>query len=117
MIGLLELGWHLRRELGIIPILTLSQSEDVLRYLERMDFLKDAGSVFKIDTSILTIEEKLLRGKHSDVLLEITTIKGTDDIHLIVDKVKERAEVVLHTHLNYDTAAIDSFIVALSEIC
>lgn len=117
MIGLLELGWYLRRELGIIPILTLSQSEDVLKYLERMDFLKNAGSVFKIDTSILTIEEKFLRSKHSDVLLEITTIKGTDDIHLIVDKVRERAEVILHTHLNYDTAAIDSFIVALSEIC
>jgi signal transduction histidine kinase len=117
IVGLLELGWHLRKKSGIIPVLTLPQSEDVLKYLERMNFLANAGNVFEIEPSNLKIEEKFLRSKHSDVLLEITKIEGTDDIHSIVDKVKERAEVILHTHLNYDTSAIDSFVVALSEIC
>ncbi|MEK7274037.1 MAG: hypothetical protein AAB110_02165, partial [Candidatus Desantisbacteria bacterium] len=42
MIGLLEFGWYLRKQLGIAPILNLPQSANVLKYLERMDFFKNA---------------------------------------------------------------------------
>ena len=117
MIGLLELGWYLRKNLGIIPILILPQSEDVLKYLERMDFFKNVSPPFEIDISTMQIEDQFLRSSHSDVLLEITKIEGTDDIHSIVDRVRRGAEVILRTHLHYNDAAIDSFIVALSEIC
>ncbi|MEW6619302.1 MAG: ATP-binding protein [bacterium] len=117
MVGLLEIGWYLKKESDIIPILILPQLTDVLKYLERMDFLEKAGNVFEIDTSTIKIEDRFLRSRHSDVLLEITKIEGTDDIHTIVDRVKQRAETILKTNLNYDTQAIDSFIVALSEIC
>ncbi len=82
-----------------------------------MDFFKKASPPFEIDTSTIQIEDRFLRSSHSDVLLEITKIEGTDDIHSIVDRVKGGAEVILRTHLHYDSAAIDSFIVALSEIC
>lgn len=117
MIGLLEFGWHLRKRSGITPILSLPQSGDVLKYLERMDFFKNATPLFKIEPATIQIEERFLRSRYSDVLLEITKIEGTDDIHSIVDRIKEGAEVILRTHLHYDNAAIDSFIVALSEIC
>ncbi|WP_333653607.1 hypothetical protein, partial [Dissulfurispira sp.] len=53
----------------------------------------------------------------SDVLLEITPIEKSDDIHFIVGKVKERANAILKKHLHYDERAINGFIVALSEVC
>lgn len=117
MIGLLEFGWYLRKQLGIAPILNLPQSANVLKYLERMDFFKNASPPFDVDIPTIQLEERFLRSRHSDVLLEITRIQGSNDIHSIVDRVKEGAGVILRTHLNYDNAAIDSFIVALSEIC
>ena len=36
---------------------------------------------------------------------------------LIVGKVRDRAQAILATHLRYDDRAINSFIVALSEVC
>lgn len=117
MIGLLEFGWYLQKKIGTTPILILPQSEDVLKYLERMDFFKNATPPFKIEPATIQIEDRFLRSNQSDVLLEITKIMSNDDIHSIVDRVKKGAEIILQTHLHYDNAAIDSFIVALSEIC
>ncbi len=57
------------------------------------------------------------RSADSDVLLEITPIERANDIHYIVGKVEERAQVILAKHLRYDSRAINGFIVALSEIC
>ncbi|HHT9124140.1 MAG TPA: hypothetical protein ACFYEF_14850, partial [Candidatus Wunengus sp. YC63] len=63
------------------------------------------------------ISEKYLRNQSSDVLLEITPIEKSDDIHFIVGKVKGRAHAILARHLHYDERAINGFIVALSEVC
>jgi anti-sigma regulatory factor (Ser/Thr protein kinase) len=51
------------------------------------------------------------------VLLEITPIERSNDIHTIVGTVRDRAQAILATHLRYDDRAINSFIVALSEVC
>jgi anti-sigma regulatory factor (Ser/Thr protein kinase) len=53
----------------------------------------------------------------SDVLLEITPIERSNDIHYIVGRVEGRAQSILVKHLRYDDRAINGFIVALSEIC
>ena len=51
------------------------------------------------------------------MLLEITPIERSNDIHAIVGTVRDRAQAILATHLRYDDRAINSFIVALSEVC
>ena len=51
------------------------------------------------------------------MLLEITPIERSNDIHYIVGRVRERAQAILETHLHYDERAINGFIVALSEVC
>ncbi len=123
MVGILEAGEFLRsKSLRLDPgykkrTLLLPKSEDVLRYLERMDFFKYAGRYFKLDPDKPNISDKYLRSSYSDVLLEITHIEKSDDIHFIVGKVKERAHTILEKHLNYEGRAIDGFIVALSEVC
>jgi anti-sigma regulatory factor (Ser/Thr protein kinase) len=82
-----------------------------------MDFFVFARRYFSLDSSAPDPSEKYLRSPDSDVLLEITPIAKTDDIHYIVGKVRDRAQAILATHLHYDDRAINSFIVALSEVC
>ena len=139
MVGLIEMGEFFKSK-GIRKTILLPQSEDVLKYLERMDFFRFAGEYFDLEFSnspsppfakvgnSLTpplkkgdiggfLGQKYLRSSYSDVLLEITPIEKSDDIHFIVGKVKERANAILTKHLNYDERGINGFIVALSEVC
>jgi anti-sigma regulatory factor (Ser/Thr protein kinase) len=116
MIGILEAGRYLDAA-GRRKMLLLPESEDVVRYLERMDFFKYAGSVYDMASGPPELPDKFLRSPRSDVLLEITPIEKSDDIHFIVGKVKKRAHAILDTHLHYNERAIGGFIVALSEVC
>jgi anti-sigma regulatory factor (Ser/Thr protein kinase) len=116
MVGLLEAGELLKSQ-GIHRTMFLPESEEVLKYLERMDFFRFADGYFTLKPSQPQISEKYLRNQSSDVLLEITPIEKSDDIHFIVGKVKGRAQAILAKHLHYDERAINGFIVALSEVC
>lgn len=116
MVGLLEMG-EVMKSRSIRKAAYLPQSEEVLKYLERMDFFTFADKYFALDPPLPKLPDKYLRSFYSDVLLEITSIEKSDDIHFIVGKVKERAHSILAAHLNYDEKAINGFIVALSEVC
>ena len=116
MVGILEIG-ELLKDKEIRKNLILPKSEEVLKYLERMDFFKFANEYFTLEPSKPSIPEKYLRSSYTDVLLEITPIESSDDIHFIVGKVKDRAKSILTKHLHYDDRAINGFIVALSEVC
>ncbi|MBI5043631.1 MAG: sensor histidine kinase [Nitrospirae bacterium] len=116
MVGLLEIGELLKSD-GIKKPLLLPESEEVIKYLERMDFFKFADKYFSLEPAKPQISEKYRRSSYSDVLLEITPIEKSDDIHFIVGKVKGRAHAILAKHLHYDERAINGFIVALSEVC
>ena len=126
MVGILEIG-ELLKSKGIRKTIQLPQSEEVLKYLERMDFFRYAEDYFDLEFSNplsppftngeISLGQKYLRSSYSDVLLEITPIESSDDIHFIVGKVKDRAETILTKHLHYDDRAINGFIVALSEVC
>lgn len=116
MVGLLEVGEFLKSE-GIQKTILLPKSEEVLKYLERMDFFKFAERYFILEPLNPQLSEKYFRSSYSDVLLEITPIEKSDDIHFLVGKVKDRSHAILAMHLNYDESAINGFIVALSEVC
>lgn len=116
MVGLLEIGEVLTSE-GIQKLLYLPKSEEVLKYLERMDFFAFVDRYFSLEPSAPHLSKKYQRSSYSDVLLEITFIEKSDDIHFIVGKVKDRGHAILARHLNYDENAINNFVVALSEVC
>ncbi|MEK6692880.1 MAG: ATP-binding protein [Nitrospirota bacterium] len=113
MVGLLELGRFFKHE-GENITLYLPESEDIIRYLSRMDFFRFAHDYFNI---IPEPPEKFSRNPLSDVLLEITRIEKSDDIHYIVGRVKERAHTILERHLHYTGETINDFLVSLSEVC
>jgi anti-sigma regulatory factor (Ser/Thr protein kinase) len=116
MVGLLEIGELCMLE-DVKKTILLPRSEEVRRYLDRMDFFGHAGRYFSLEPSGPELSETYQRSADSDVLLEITPIERSNDIHFIVGKVEERAQSILARHLRYDDRAINGFIVALSEVC
>jgi anti-anti-sigma regulatory factor len=116
MVGLLALARFLRQH-TLKPVLMLPRSGEVMKYLDRMDFSRHAEQLYAIDLTTLWPDGEYARSAHSDVLLEITPITRTEDIHYIVDRVRERAQTILSQNLHYEQAAIDGFVVALSEVC
>jgi len=115
MVGLLEIGELCMLE-DIKKTILLPHSAEVQRYLERMDFFSSARRYFSLEPMQVPSPAPG-RAADSDVLLEITPIERSNDIHYIVGRVEERAQSILVKHLRYDERAINGFIVALSEIC
>jgi anti-sigma regulatory factor (Ser/Thr protein kinase) len=116
MVGLLEIGELCMLE-DVKKTIMLPRSEEVRKYLDRMDFFGFAKRYFSLHPFYSPVDDKYGRSPDSDVLLEITPIERSNDIHYIVGKVGERAQSILARHLHYDDRAINGFIVALSEIC
>lgn len=112
MIGILKLGEYLKNQK--IKLNLIMPKSDVLNYMLRLDFFKYAPSIFG-ETQPPGVTAS--RNIESDVLLEITPVEKSLDIHDIIERVRKRAKTILKKHLNYDDEAIDYFIVALSEVC
>lgn len=116
MLALLEIGELCQLE-DVKKTILLPDSSEVRRYLERMDFFAHARRNFFLEPAPAAPAQAAQRGTESDVLLEITPIERSNDIHYIVGRVRDRAQAILETHLGYDERAINGFIVALSEVC
>ncbi len=116
MLALLEIGELCMIE-DVRKTVILPRSDEVCRYLDRMDFFLHARRYFALEYALPVSTRKDNRSPDSDVLLEITPIEKSNDIHFIVGKVRDRAQSILAKHLRYDDRAINGFIVALSEVC
>jgi anti-sigma regulatory factor (Ser/Thr protein kinase) len=116
MLGLLEIGELCMLE-DVRKTVRLPRSVEVCAYLDRMDFFTHARRYFSLDHPQYQPPLQKIRNKESDVLLEITPVERSNDIHVIVGTVRDRAQAILERHLRYDDRAINSFIVALSEVC
>ena len=114
MLALLEIGELCMIE-DVKKTVVLPRSAEVCRYLDRMDFFSFARRYFTLDPPQPPSTTE--RAGESDVLLEITPIERSSDIHFIVGRVRDRAQAILATHLRYDERAVSGFIVALSEVC
>jgi hypothetical protein len=97
---------------GVRPLLRLPESEQVAGYLARMGFYDRAEPLFEMKG-----RTQRRRGSASDVLLEITPVRSHADVHTVVDRVQDRAGVILTHQLQYPLAAAVQFSVMLSEVC
>ncbi|HUH13512.1 MAG TPA: ATP-binding protein [Longimicrobiales bacterium] len=94
------------------PVLQLPAPGDVLSYLGRMDFFRHAGGIFEIHG-----DGRRAADGASDVLLEVTRVESHGDVHLVVDRVHERAGAILSRQLHYPPALAMQFGTILSEVC
>ncbi|MEK7845681.1 MAG: hypothetical protein AAB257_01815, partial [Nitrospinota bacterium] len=66
MVWLLEIGGLLKSQ-SVQKTFLLPESEEVLKYLERMDFFKFADTCFNLEPPKPKISGKYLRSSYSDV--------------------------------------------------
>jgi anti-sigma regulatory factor (Ser/Thr protein kinase) len=95
------------------PALVPPEADDTLSYWARTGFFAHAESLYDLRGSV----PKLKPGGESHVLLEITEISKSGDVHDVVDRIQQRAQKILSSELNIDASATIRFVTTLSEVC
>jgi hypothetical protein len=108
---------------GLTALLTLGQTreerasfaapdaEDTASYWARTGFFKYAEELFDLHGSVPRV-----RGGESSVLLEITPVVKSEDVHEVVGRIQQRAQLILSKELNIDAKATVGFAMTLSEV-
>jgi anti-sigma regulatory factor (Ser/Thr protein kinase) len=95
------------------PALAAPESEDTASYWARTGFFRYAESLFDIHGAVP-------RGRgpgESDVLLELTSVSKSEDVHEVVGRIQQKAQSILVRELNLDAKATMGFAMTLSEAC
>jgi anti-sigma regulatory factor (Ser/Thr protein kinase) len=95
------------------PLLTIPNDRDVARYWTRAGFFRYAAECFEIHGRIPRVPVST----ESDVLLEVTPVRGADDVHGVVARIQERSAQILSHELGLEAQATMGFAMALSEAC
>jgi len=111
LIGLLAIGQVARDRTGRPPLVELPEDPEVRSYCDRMHFGTTAAAVFDLDSRPQRPHTR------SDALLEITPIRSHEDVHHVVEHVRDRAATILERRLHYSKPSVIHFSVMLSEVC
>jgi anti-sigma regulatory factor (Ser/Thr protein kinase) len=95
------------------PGLTPPETEETLSYWIRTGFFRYAEELFDIHGTV----PKPRAPAESNVLLEITPVAKSGDVHEVVDRIQQRAQQILARELNIDAQASVRFVMTLSEVC
>lgn len=109
--GLLAVGEVARQQTGVAPRIEAPEARDVASYWDRMHFWRVAADVFDASPGTGRVH------RTSDALLEITPIRSHRDVHAVVERVRERAAMILESRLHYPKPSVIQFSVMLSEVC
>ena len=113
LVGLLAAGQATLEQGHERPLLTLPQDREVTHYWGRAGFLEHAREWFEIHGKV----PRIASSDSSDVLLEITPVRGSDDVHGVVERIQEQAQAILSHDLGLEASATMGFAMALSEAC
>jgi anti-sigma regulatory factor (Ser/Thr protein kinase) len=113
LVGLLVAGQAAVEAGAPRPQLTVPTDRDVLHYWSRTGFFEYAGEWFEIHGKVPHVTVS----RTSEVLLEITPVRGADDVHGVVSAIQERAAAILSGELGLEASASMGFGMALSEAC
>jgi anti-sigma regulatory factor (Ser/Thr protein kinase) len=107
--GLLSLA----QSRGQKPLFVPPESDEALSYWSRTGFFTFAAELFEV-------RGELPRPRHSgesSVLLEITPVTRSADVHEVVERVQTRAQAILEQELDLDAKVTMGFAMTLSEVC
>jgi anti-sigma regulatory factor (Ser/Thr protein kinase) len=113
LIGMLTAGQALAEAKHERPLFTVPANDDVKRYWARIGFFRFAAELFELHGRV----PKAAATGPSDVLLDVTPVRDTDDVHGVVEKISESASRILHGELGLEMKATLRFSMALSESC
>ncbi len=110
---------------GLTALLTLAQARserptflppedaDKLTYWVRAGFFRYAEELYDVQGVV----PRPRSASESDVLLELTPITQSDDVHTVVERIKDKATQILTNRLRLISRATMGFTMALSEAC
>ncbi len=113
LIGILTAGQALAEAKRERPLLTVPNSDEVKRYWARAGFFRAAADLFELHGKV----PRTAASGPSDVLLDVTAVRASEDVHQVVDKISEGAARILHGELGLEMKATLRFSMALSEAC
>lgn len=111
---------------GLTALLTLAQSraerpsftgpegEDTASYWQRAGFYRYAEELFDLHGYV---PRQRNGAPESNVLLEITSVAKSDDVHGVVERIQAKAQAILVHELNLDPQVTMRFAMTLSEVC
>ncbi len=89
------------------------ENSDTASYWSRTGFFRHAAELFELHGSVPRSRD----AHESSVLLEITPIVKSDDVHGVVGRIREKSADILHGQLGLDAAVTGLFGMTLSEAC
>ena len=95
------------------PTLAVPESDDTASYWARANFFHYADELFDLTGLV----PKRTGGGESQVLLELTPITRSEDVHDIVGRIQQKAQQIIAHELGIDARAIVGFSMTLSEVC
>ncbi len=94
------------------PTLAVPDAPETTSYWARTGFFEHAATLYDLHGTV-----PRARSGDSGVLLEITPIARSDDVHGVVERIQQRAHAILVTELNLDPQSTMRFAMTLSEAC
>ncbi len=91
---------------------TAPDAEETASYWARTGFFRHADQLYDLHGAV-----PKARGGESSVLLEITSVAKSEDVHEVVGRIQQKAQQILSKELNIDAKATVGFTMALSEVC
>lgn len=98
---------------GVRPTLAVPEADDTLSYWTRANFFYYANDFFDLKGVV----PKRSSASESSVLLELTPIHKSEDVHEVVGRIQAKAQKIIATELGIDPKAIVGFTMTLSEVC
>lgn len=93
------------------PELAVPDHDDTLSYWSRAAFFRHAEELYDVHGSYPK------RMNTSSVLLEITPITRSADVHGVVGRIQEKSQQIIREDLKLDPKATMGFAMTLSEVC
>ncbi len=113
LIGMLTAAQAVKEAGGPLPQFTVPKAEDVRRYWARAGFFQHAAELFEIHGKV----PRQKPDDQSEVLLAVTPVRASEDVHAVVGKIQAGASRILHGELGLEATSTMGFAMALSEAC
>lgn len=95
------------------PTLAVPETEDTISYWTRANFFHYADEFFDLKGHV----PRRAPPGDSQVLLEITPVSKSEDVHDVVGRIQQKAQQIIAKELGIDPKAIVGFAMTLSEVC
>ncbi|MDQ8155259.1 MAG: hypothetical protein P3B98_11420 [Gemmatimonadota bacterium] len=95
------------------PQLIVPEKDDTVSYWARARFFEYAADLFEISGKFPAARAE----RESGTLLEITPVSRSDDVHTVVERIKDKAAHIITQNLHLESRAVLGFAMTLSEAC